>query len=198
MTSDGAITSWTLAAQWVDAAGRNRFPELQIWRRRSGDTYDRIASTELTATAESPNQLYTGTIDPPLQFQSGDLLGMFLLPVVGSNGARMLVYFARGVGLIHECRATSVPLSAIEALGLDTCNDRPLLALEMSEYIIMILYACVYIDVDGDTIYLPYNYTHAYTGPVMPSTKSTTTSTVSADTGELTAVISCCHSLLLL
>ena len=50
-TSYGAITNWTVAALYVDGAGRNSFPELQIWRRSSGDTYVRIASAELAATA---------------------------------------------------------------------------------------------------------------------------------------------------
>ena len=112
-----------MAAQWAEG---NRFPELQIWRR-SGDTksYDRIASTELTATAESPNQLYSGTIDPPLQFQSGDALGMFI-----PMDSQLQVLFAAAAGPIYVSRVTNVSLSTVVLGGQETNNHRPLLALE--------------------------------------------------------------------
>ena len=96
--------------------------------------YDRIASTALTATAISPNQLYSGTIDPPLPFQSGDLLGMYIPPNVDSNGTRLLVYFGDEAGSTYEFRSTNAPLSAIMVTGVETNNDRPFLALEISEY----------------------------------------------------------------
>ena len=120
---------------WIDGVNRTRFPELQVWRRRSGDIYYRIASTALTATAESPNQLYSGTIDPPLQFQSGDVLGMYLPPNVDSSGTRLLVWFGIEAGSTYEFRSTSASLSAIILSGLeaDTDNDRPFLSLETSE-----------------------------------------------------------------
>ena len=126
-----------MAADWIDGAGRIRFPELQIWRRRSGDTYDRVASTNLAATAQSPNQLYSGTIDPPLQFLSGDLLGMYHPPDV-SNGARLLVLFAPEVGQTYETRTTGAPLTSITFSGLETGNDRPILVLEICKYTLMI------------------------------------------------------------
>ena len=132
-----------MAADWRGAS-RNRFPELQIWRRSSGDTYNRIASTELTATAESPNELYSGTIDPPLQFQSGDLLGMHLPPNVDSNGTRLLVYFGRDAGSAYEFRNINVPLSAIVLNGVESFaeNHRPFLALEIGECTLSVLQCC--------------------------------------------------------
>ena len=126
-----------MAAQWNGDAGRNRFPELQIWRRRSGDIYDKIAGVELTATAESPNELYSGTIVPPLQFQSGDVMGMHIPPNVDSStGTRLLVYFGEEAGLTYEFRNINAPFSAIILSGLEanTDNHRPFLALEISEY----------------------------------------------------------------
>ena len=117
---------------WYGGTGHNRFPELQIWRRSSGNTYDRIASTELTATAESPNDLYSGTIDPPLQFQSGDLLGMYA-PPANSNGTQLLVYFSVRGGPTYEFMETDEPLSSITLTGQRTGNLRPLLALGTSE-----------------------------------------------------------------
>ena len=123
-----------MAAEWHET-GRNRFPELQIWRRSSGDIYDKIASTALTAVAERPNQLYSGTIDPPLQFQSGDVLGMHIPPNVDSStGTRLLVYFGDEAGSTYEFRNINVPLSTVMLTGTETDNGRPFLALEISEY----------------------------------------------------------------
>ena len=122
-----------MAADWVDGTGRNRFPELQIWRRRSGIIYDKTASAELIVTSESPNELYSGTIDPPLQFQSGDLLGMHIPPNVDS-GTRLLVWFGENAGPSYEFRIIGAPFSAIMLTGAETENHRPFLALEISEY----------------------------------------------------------------
>ena len=97
----------------------------------SGDFYDRIASTELTATAETPNQLYSLTIDPPLQFQSGDLLGMYL-PREESDNGRLRVLFGDNVGPIYQFTGSNAPLSTLLVDG-DSDNERPYLALELSE-----------------------------------------------------------------
>ena len=102
-----------------------------------------MASTELTATAESPNQLYSGTIDPPLQYQCGDLLGLYLPPNVDNNGSWLCVYFARNAGPSYETRSINSPLSSIMVTGRETGSDRPLLALETtSELLLHILSAC--------------------------------------------------------
>ena len=132
-TADGNVTSWTMAAEWNVAGGRNRFPELQIFRRRSSssDIFDRIAGAELTATAESPNQLYSGTIDPPLQFQSGDVLGMYTPPNV-DGGTRLQVLFADDTGTRYEFRSANAPLPTI-TLGFAGNNNKLLLSLETSE-----------------------------------------------------------------
>ena len=126
-TGDGVITSWTVVAEWHETG---RFPELQIWRRRSGDTYDRIASTNLTATARNSNQLYSGTIDPPLQFQSGDILGMYAPPFAD---AQLLVSFSLRGWPRYDLTLTDEPLSSFTLPGESNSDSRPLLALEISE-----------------------------------------------------------------
>ena len=130
----GLIMSWSLGL--VEPRGgddRINYPQLQIWRRNigSGDIYDRMASTELTASAETPNQLYSLTIDPPLQFQSGDLLGLYL-PREESNNGRLRVLFGDNVGPIYSFTGSNEPLSTLLVDG-DSDNERPYLALELSE-----------------------------------------------------------------
>ena len=144
--SDGIITSWTMVALKIDGAGRTRCPELQIWRRRSGDTYDKIASSDLITTAEGPNQLKSGEIDPPLQFQSGDVLGMYSPPDTDSDGTRLVVVFGFGAGPTYQIRRSNAPLSSVSLAGqMDTGNNRPLLALQISEYITHIVCSIVVI-----------------------------------------------------
>ena len=118
-----------MSADWQNDG--TTFPELQIWRGSGEDTYDKIASTELTATAESPNQLYSGTIDPPLQFQSGDVLGMYLPSGGVVNSSRLLIYLASSSGPEYKYSFSDAPLSRVVVSELQTDSDRPLLALEM-------------------------------------------------------------------
>ena len=109
------------------------YPQLQIWRRNiSGDVYDKIASTELTAIAESPNRLYSVMIDSPLQFQSGDLLGMFLPREGGGNG-RLRVLFGQNAGPTYRFTDSSASLTSLSVAG-GSDNDRPFLAVEISEH----------------------------------------------------------------
>ena len=88
-----------------------------------------MANTTLTAT-ESPNLLYSGTIDPPLQFQSGDLLGMYIPPFFN---AQLRVRFSRQAESTFKFTTTDEPLSSITLTGQGTGIGRPLLALEISE-----------------------------------------------------------------
>ena len=128
----GLITSWSLGL--VEPRGndaRINYPQLQIWRRSiSGDLYDRIASTALRAVAESPNQLYSVTIDPPLQFQSGDLLGMFL-PRDAANNGRLRVLFGQNAGPTYRFADSPASLTSLSVDG-NMDNDRPFLALEIT------------------------------------------------------------------
>ena len=126
----GLITSWSLGlAERRGNDERMNYPQLQIWRRRSGDLYDRIATTELTATAISPNQLYSVTIVPPLQFQSGDLLGMFLPEDEPDNG-RLRVFFGQNAGPMYRFADSAASLTSLPVAG-NSDNDRPFLALEI-------------------------------------------------------------------
>ena len=60
----------------------SRFPELQIWRNDVGNDYDISSSSEITEShSTSTPHMYEHSPDPPLQFQAGDVLGVFTPPV---------------------------------------------------------------------------------------------------------------------
>ena len=80
-TCNGSITMWIVGARWNNDVGNQiEYPNLQIWRRRSQENtlYDRIRETNLNdATGENRNQLYIFSLNPPLEFQTGDILGLY-------------------------------------------------------------------------------------------------------------------------
>ena len=74
---DGAITKWIVAASWRNAATATSFPDLQIWRNSSENgVYMKVGNTTLIATSPNSSRLYEFPVKP-LQFRSGDVLGIF-------------------------------------------------------------------------------------------------------------------------
>ena len=52
----------------------NEFPELQIWRFSRESVYQKVNGTLLNVEGDD---VYEYTVDPPLAFQPGDVLGLF-------------------------------------------------------------------------------------------------------------------------
>ena len=78
---NGSITSWTIGVRWITGGGQphDRFPYLQTWRNTGTDTYEIVNCIELSVPGERSAGRYVlnDTIDPPLPFQDGDILGVF-------------------------------------------------------------------------------------------------------------------------
>ena len=70
----GSILSWTLAAEWWDAAPE--LTELQIWRSSGDGSYTKVGSTTIM-TEENTTGFYQYPLSSPLSFQAGDILGYF-------------------------------------------------------------------------------------------------------------------------
>lgn len=71
----GNLTEWIFAAKWYGT--KEKFPELQVWRKQSEGYYIKIAySSPSSILSQSSNNLYTYQPNPPLQVQSGDVLGI--------------------------------------------------------------------------------------------------------------------------
>ena len=73
-TCAGSILSWTLAAEWWDAAPA--LTELQIWRSSGDGSYTKVGSTTIM-TEENTTGFYQYPLSSPLPFQAGDILGYF-------------------------------------------------------------------------------------------------------------------------
>ena len=80
LTCNGSLTKWIVGVE-IDDNGRvhQEFPEVQIWRRQeSEDTFQKIAHTLLTQeNTTSYSNVYEYTPVPPLDFQKGDILGVY-------------------------------------------------------------------------------------------------------------------------
>ena len=76
---NGSITAWTIGVRWITGDGHDHFPYLQTWRNTGTDTYEIVNCIELSVPGErsAGRYMFTDTVDPPLQFQDGDILGVF-------------------------------------------------------------------------------------------------------------------------
>ena len=82
-TCDGMITKWIIGADWN--ISESLYPEVQIWRSSGNDMYRKINGTLIEVETESENQIYEYDNFPPIPFQAGDILGVFIPPDVGSK-----------------------------------------------------------------------------------------------------------------
>ena len=78
-TCDGIITKWIIGGQLFGDAAFS--PELQLWREIGNDTYQKINGTLITIETESGDRIigvYEYDNFPPIPFQAGDILGVFV------------------------------------------------------------------------------------------------------------------------
>ncbi len=73
-TCSGYLTKWTFLAQWRN---QSSFPEAQIWRVDSSNSYTLVNSTTLHIETESSRYMYEYEVIPPVQFKTGDVVGIF-------------------------------------------------------------------------------------------------------------------------
>ena len=116
---------------------RDRYPDLQIWRRTGTNTFTKVGNTTLRIDTGSSEWTYYEYSPPsPLSFQAGDVLGIFQ-PDNGRN--RLRLYFQSGVGPQNyyetlDNNSIVEPPSDMFALGTMSQNDLPLISVETSEY----------------------------------------------------------------
>ena len=73
-TCNGSISKWIVGGTMDN--NQNRMPELQLWRNTGGNIYTRIGFTRLPARP-LVNNTTEYIPNPPLQFQEGDILGVY-------------------------------------------------------------------------------------------------------------------------
>ena len=93
---NGFITKWIMGAERFNV-NSPLHPELSIWRRISSDTYIKIKSSFLQTINETNHTyVYEYSPNPPLEFQEGDILGMYQ-----PSDGNVAVYFQKNTGPLN-------------------------------------------------------------------------------------------------
>ena len=133
-TCSGWVTKWIMGATYFRGS---HYPELQIWRPSGGGTYQKLNSTIAAPAGEEAIGIYEFVVDPPIPFQSDDVLGLFQPSLQNS---RLLVNYDSGGDLSHFY----LPLSSsqvepshtlvdVNSDSWETGKPIPLIAIEIGE-----------------------------------------------------------------
>ena len=107
--------------------------DLQIWRQTTGG-YTRTGSSSVNAGTMIGTNLYEFIPQTPLQFQEGDIFGIYI-----SSGN--FLYQQQESGPLERYRSgNSLSMIAESALSSTANNNFPLVAVEISKIIIIIYY----------------------------------------------------------
>ena len=138
----GAITSWTIGAEWDTGGNHDYFPHLQIWRSTScaTNTFVLVGDVELFVAGgdERPRDdyVFSGTPDPPLEFEAGDILGLFQ---PRESRSRVRVYYDTSAGptnyYIDTGNDNQPSLSSFITTSADGTEDSlPLVTIEIGKF----------------------------------------------------------------
>lgn len=132
-TCNGSINKWIVAAKWDNK--RDPFPQLQIWRRSPGtDMYTLVNGTPTVATTVNTSEIYEFVPSSRLQFQQGDILGVF-----NPDKPRLGIYYVDKIGPAnYHTRTGSSPSNSPFTINsnTDSQNDLPLIAVETSKLLL--------------------------------------------------------------
>ena len=130
-TCSGNLTKWIVAGETDDQLGA----ELQIWRRSNvgQNNYTFVGSSVLPVSTSSFAGVYNYTPNPPLEFQEGDILGVYQ-----RNGMRVKVYYQETTGPANYQHSSNVgpPLGTPVLIGPSLVTDEydyPLVTVEIGE-----------------------------------------------------------------
>ena len=108
-------------------------PELQIWRQLGPNNYNKTGSSLINATKMIGTNLYEFIPQVPLQFQEGDIFGVYSNSMI--NNDRLILYEQKESGPMNLRIGPMLvsPLSTIVSLKLHQVNnDYPLVTVEIS------------------------------------------------------------------
>ena len=110
-------------------------PELQIWRQLGPNNYNKTGSSLINATKMIGPNLYEFIPRVPLQFQEGDMFGVYSNNMV--NGDSLILYEQKESGPMN-LRIGPRLASPLSTMGSDSLklhqvtNDYPLVTVEIS------------------------------------------------------------------
>ena len=130
-TCSGNLTKWIVGGTVGNLAGG----EVQIWRRNNGseNDYTKIGYTVLNATDPDNDRVYEHIPDPPIEFQEGDILGVYQQ----GGKVRMRVYYHVSPGPANYRRNLNidppVPSTLINPTLVPAQYDYPLVTVKIGK-----------------------------------------------------------------
>lgn len=137
-TCNGTITKWTVGAKWENRNDRLYFPDLQIWRKSGENMYTKVRNFTIFADSENPSGVYEYVPDPPLEFEEGDVLGIFQ-----PDKPRLKVYYVENVGSVnyhYDTGSAKTPEDSsisLNGANIGTMVALPLVTVEICEFPIL-------------------------------------------------------------
>lgn len=132
-TCNGAITSLLLGVDVMKTMGmRKKYPQVQAWRedKNTPRVYYRVYSEEIIlAEGEfSPDGVLQYTLNPPIQFQTGDVLGVYQ-PEQKESVVQLYYKLENGAptSLKMEFGKMDSPTQQMDIDTMDTLNSQVLL-----------------------------------------------------------------------
>ena len=136
-TCDGMITKWIVGANW---GNKNLYPELQVWRSSGNGTYRKINGTLIDVDSSTESKVYEYNNFPPIPFQVGDILGVFM-PRSWDSKLRLRAEEGHGYTNYYIRTADSDTVSPYDSIDLQQDMPQvsssvyhPLVTVEISKY----------------------------------------------------------------
>ena len=133
-TCAGTLSQWIFVAERNTNNGRNKYPELQIWRpQNSQNIYNKVRSVTISPESTTQTNVYTHTLSTALQYQAGDVLGIYH-PPADTSVYRIYSVEHGGPDNYHKDRQEqSSTQFNIQASGVRVRKDYPLVGAETSQ-----------------------------------------------------------------
>ena len=126
---NGSVTKWIFGAE---DRGDQHYPELQIWRQLSRNSYTKIGSSSVNAGTMIDTNLYEFIPQTPLEFKERDIFGIFI--PMGLASRRLVLNEQKGSGPINkQIESLTSPPSTLHSSSFSSANnDFPLVTVEIS------------------------------------------------------------------
>ena len=131
-TCAGSISEWRFVAEHNTGNGRNRYPEIQIWRlqQNSQHVYEIVHSVVVSPQGTGQEHVYTHTFSSPISYQAGDVLGLYHPPANMCAYKLLSVHHGGPVNYRMERQDSSSTLFDIDSNSVRVREDYPLVGAE--------------------------------------------------------------------
>ena len=131
----GAVTKVLFGAHATVNSTGDWLPELQIWRSDNEDNYRRISSTYLSLHKMSTDNIHELYLDPPLQVEQEDFIGLFQ-PEIQSSLLAILYQKTSGPRNLLVASNIDPQQQPYAVSGVDDCdeNDYPVITVDFSKF----------------------------------------------------------------